>query len=80
MDFFRSGDNPSIAATYIVTMPIVMIQVAAMLGLSSDLKMSTVEDESLSVSICQMFCYENAFNYYIDVATGTMTKKADYLL
>ena len=34
-------------------------------GLSSDLKRSTVADESLSVSINPMFCYENTFNYSI---------------
>ena len=34
-------------------------------GLSSDLKKSTGVDESLSVSINQMFCYENILNYSI---------------
>ena len=35
-------------------------------GLSSDLKKSTVVDESLSVSINPMFCYENTFNYSME--------------
>ena len=35
-------------------------------GLSSDLKKSTVVDESLSVSINPMFCYKNSFNYSME--------------
>ena len=36
-------------------------------GLSSDLKKSTVVDENLSVSINPNFCYENTFNYSMKV-------------
>ena len=35
------------------------------MGLSPDLKKSTVVDKSLSV-FKPMFCYENAFNYYME--------------